>query len=210
MASEFALVQWCASELAPEELQADFGADARAVFDAGGGLGRLPVGLVQRFEPPGDLDAVGADVVGVDLERLAEPDGVQHVLLGGVGVAGQCGRPLHGERVVAGAEQGLHLLGRDDVACVQPDDAGHAGADPASGNLALLGVVAGQADVAAFGGVQGRYLTGQVVVPGPGGDAVEGHRHTLPKPIEEAIGTRQLRGIFGNAEGVCHMRKVVP
>ena len=65
-------------------------------------------------------------------------------------------------------------------------------------------------DVAAFGGVHGRDLTGEVVVPGPGGDAVEGHRHTLPKPIEEAIGTRQLRGIFGNAEGVCHMRKVVP
>jgi hypothetical protein len=40
-----------------------------------------------------------------------------------------------------------------------------------------FGVVGGQPDVALLGGVQRRYLPGQIVVPRPGAELVNAHRH---------------------------------
>jgi hypothetical protein len=77
----------------------------------------------------------------------------------------------------AGAEERPHLLSGDRIPSVEATDAGHAGADPCSRSLSAFGVVGGQPDVAFFGGIQRRDLPGQVVVPRPGGELVNCHRH---------------------------------
>ena len=56
----------------------------------------------------------------------------------------------------------------------QAAHAGESGADPASGGFALLGVVGGQAGTGFAGGVHARDLTGQVLIPRPGGDLRDG------------------------------------
>ena len=100
---------------------------------------------------------------------------------------------------MAGAEQGLHLLGGHQVAGVQTVDAGHPGADPHARGLALLGVVGRQPGVALLGGVHRSDLPGQVVVPGPGGELVQTH-HTRPNgtpegPVDRALG-RPVAGLW--------------
>jgi len=62
---------------------------------------------------------------------------------------------LHGERVVTGPEQGLHLLRGDRVPRLQAVDPGEARADPLPRRLATLGVVARQAGVALLGVARG-------------------------------------------------------
>ena len=43
--------------------------------------------------------------------------------------------------------------------------------------LAAFGVVGGQPDMALLGGIQRRDLPGQIVVPRPGAELVDAHRH---------------------------------
>ena len=78
----------------------------------------------------------------------------------------------------AGAEQSPHLLRRHRIPSIQAVDAGQAGADPRSRTLSPFGVVGGQPDMALLGGIQRRYLPGQVVIPRPGAELVDAHRHT--------------------------------
>ena len=77
----------------------------------------------------------------------------------------------------AGAEESPHLLRGHRIPGVQAVDAGHARADPRSRALSPFGVVGGQPDMALLGGIQRRDLPGQVVVPRPGGELVNAHRH---------------------------------
>jgi hypothetical protein len=80
------------------------------------------------------------------------------------------------------AEQRLHLLRRHRIAGLQAVDPGQSGANPHTGCFATLGVVAGERDVAFLGGIQGRDLPSQVVVPRPRGQLVDAHRHASQKP----------------------------
>ena len=87
-------------------------------------------------------------------------------------------QPFGGEGMHAGAEQGPHLLRGDRIPSVEAVDAGQAGADPGSRSLSAFGVVGGQPDMTLFGGIQRRDLPGQIVVPRPGAELVDTHRHT--------------------------------
>jgi hypothetical protein len=77
----------------------------------------------------------------------------------------------------AGAEQSPHLVRGDRIPGAQAINAGHPGADPCSRNLTSFGVVGGQPCVALLGGIQRRDLPGEVVVPRPGAELVDAHRH---------------------------------
>jgi hypothetical protein len=83
--------------------------------------------------------------------------------------------------VTPGAEQVAHLLLGDHVAGAQPFEPGHAAANPHARRFTLRAVVRRQARVAALRHILGRDLPGQVVVPAPGGQLVDGHRHTYRK-----------------------------
>ena len=78
----------------------------------------------------------------------------------------------------AGAEESPHLLRCDRIPSLDAVDAGQARADPGSRSLPAFGVVRGQPDMTLFGGIQRRYLPGQIVVPRPGAELVNTHRHT--------------------------------
>jgi len=82
--------------------------------------------------------------------------------------------------MAAGPEQLLHLLGRDGTPGLDPVEPGQARTDPATGRLALGGVVVGQASGAILGGVERRDLAGEVLVPRARGELVKRHRH-LPQ-----------------------------
>ena len=116
----------------------------------------------------------------VDLERRAQPG---HRLIVPVGQvrALQLLLPLRGEGMQADAEQRLHLLRSHRIASLQTVDPGQPGTDPHTGALTALGVVAGERDVALLGRIQRRYLPGQIVVPRPGGQLVDAHRHASQK-----------------------------
>ena len=180
---ELAGVGRFATVLGAEELGRDLGADLRPL-----GCGYWPVAgepgrLVHRGDAPGDLDPERADVVLVDLVRRAQPGCGLVVGLGGGVLVRSADLPVKrlgafgGQRVMAGSEQVLHVVGGDQVAGVQPLDEGHAGSDPYAGGFALLGVVAGKAGVALVGGVHRGDLAGQVVVPRARGELVDAHRH---------------------------------
>jgi hypothetical protein len=77
----------------------------------------------------------------------------------------------------AGAEQSPHLLRGDRIPSVEAVDAGQARSDPGSRSLSAFGVVRGQPDMTFLGGIQRRYLPGQIVVPRPGAELVDAHRH---------------------------------
>jgi hypothetical protein len=74
----------------------------------------------------------------------------------------------------AGAEEGPHLLGGDRIPGAETVNGGHAGADPCSRSFSAFGVVGGRP---ILGGVDCRDLPGQVVVPRPGAELVDAHRH---------------------------------
>ena len=166
-----------AAVLGAEQLDRDFGADPGPVRGRDGPVTGQPGRLVHRGDPLRDLDPEPGHVARVDAVRSAEPGHRPVVRVGQPGAV-QGVPALLGERVVTGPEQGLHLLGGDHVAGRQPVDAGQPGADPAAGCLALGGVVVGEAGVAFLGRVQRRDLPGQVVIPRPGGQLVQRHRHT--------------------------------
>ncbi len=174
---EFAGVDGVASEGGPEGLASDLGADRGADLRGDRRVVRgADLGVVGG-EALGDLDPELGHVVGVDLERLAQPDRVAG--LGDGGVRREGFAALSGEGVVARSEQEPHLLGGDHVAGVQALDAGHPGADPHARGLALLRVVGRQPGVALLGGVHRSHLPGQVLVPVPGGQLVQTHHTRL-------------------------------
>ena len=68
--------------------------------------------------------------------------------------------PLRGEGMEADAEQCPHLLRSHRIASLETVDPGQSGADPHTGALTALGVVAGERDMAFLGRIQRRYLPG--------------------------------------------------
>ena len=86
-----------------------------------------------------------------------------------------------GQRVQTATEQRSHLLRRHRVADAQAVDPAQAGTDPHPRRLTPFGVIRCQPDVTFLGRIQGRHLPGQIVIPRPGGELVEAHRHTHPK-----------------------------
>ena len=122
------------------------------------------------------LDPERADLAGVDLERRAQPGRCLDVCVGQVSGA-KLLQPLCGEGMHAGAEQCLHLLRGDRIRGAQAVNAGQARSDPGSRSLSAFGVVGGQPDMALLRGIQRRDLPGQVVVPRPGAELVDAHRH---------------------------------
>jgi hypothetical protein len=123
-----------------------------------------------RFDPE------WADLAGVNLKRCAQPPRC-HDVCGGQVSGVELLQPLGGERMHAGAEQGPHLLRRDRIPSVEAVDAGQARADPSSRSLTAFGVVRGQPHMTLFGGIQRCDLPGQIVVPRPGAELVDTHRH---------------------------------
>ena len=111
--------------------------------------------------------------------------------------------PLRGEGMQADAEQRLHLLRGHRIASLQTVDPGQPGADPHTGALTALGVVAGERDVAFLGRIQRRDLPGQIVVPRPRGQLVDAHRHASQKTASprqrspsDGRQTRNERGVL--------------
>jgi hypothetical protein len=163
----------------------------------------LGVGWTSGGEVGGDVTALEFLVelgraVRPDGEGTAEPAGLLGLAFAQASVQG--GLPnLVGERMMAVAEEGLHLRLGDRVASGDPVEPLHARAHPHAGRLALLLVVGGEPgpDHAVLRGD----LSGEVVVAGPGRDLLQADRHhspplrrdlgTLPKPTERAIGTRE-------------------
>ena len=84
---------------------------------------------------------------------------------------------MRSEGMHASSEERLHLLRGHRIADVHAVDARHARPDPPSEALTPFGVVGGQRDVALLGGVERRNLPCQVVVPRPGAELVDTHRH---------------------------------
>ena len=75
-------------------------------------------------------------------------------------------------------EQSPHLLASHRIPGVQAVDARQARADPHPRALATFGVVGGQPDVTLRGGIQRRHLPRQIVVPRPGSELMNAHRHS--------------------------------
>lgn len=177
---ELAGVDGVPSEGGPKRLTSHLGADRGTNLSGDRRVLRgADLGVVGR-EALGDLDPELGHVVGVDLERLSQPDRVAGLSDGGVRRQGFAA--LSGEGVVTRSEQEPHLLGGDRVAGVHALDAGHPGADPHAGGLALLRVVRRQPGVALLGGVHRSHLPGQVLVPVPGGQLVQTHHTRLTGP----------------------------
>src|SRR4029453_16808488 len=113
------------------------------------------------------------------------------------------------QRVQAGAEQRLHLLRGHRVAGVEAVDSVQAGADPHPWRLTAFGVVRRQPDVTFLGRIQGRDLPGQIVIPGPGCELMDAHRHTHPKGVHAAGAVRPTRATSGGAWGVLDLRSSI-
>jgi hypothetical protein len=92
----------------------------------------------------------------------------------------------------AGAEQSPHLLRRHRSPGAEAINSDHARSDPCSGTLSAFGVVRGQPDMALLGGVQRRDLPGQIVIPRPGAELVNAHRHTPPKANRVNLAVSQV------------------
>ena len=84
------------------------------------------------------------------------------------------------------AEQRSHVPCSHRVADGQAINPVHAGANPRPWRLTPFGVVGRQPRVPFLGRIQRRDLPCQVVVPGPGCELVDTHRHTprsRPRPL---------------------------
>jgi hypothetical protein len=141
-------------------------------------LARLPAvdNYLPRGKPLRHLDPEWADIAGVDLERRTQPGRCPNAYV--VQVSGpELLQPRRGEWMHAGAEESPHLLRGHGIAGTETVDAGHARADPGSRSLSAFGVVGGQPDMALLGGIQRRDLPGQIVIPRPGAELVDAHRH---------------------------------
>ena len=150
-----------------------------------------------HFEPERADDTID------DLERHAQPGHVLEVTRGEVRSFQLLLAEL-GQRVQTAAEQRSHLLGGHRVAGGQSVDPVHAGADPHPGRLTPFGVIRRQPGMTFLGRVQRRDLPGQIVIPGPGCELVEAHRHTHPKGVHAARAVRPTRATSGGAPGVSH------
>jgi hypothetical protein len=80
--------------------------------------------------------------------------------------------------MTAFAEQAAHLLGGHHVAVLDAVDPDQPGADPAPRGLALRLVVVDQPYAAELGRIGGGDLAGQVLIPRPGRELLQRHRHT--------------------------------
>src|SRR5688572_6522702 len=105
----------------------------------------------------------------------------------------------------ARTEERPHLLRRHRIPSAQAVDVGHPRADPRSWSFSALGVVGGQLDMALLGGVQRRNLPRQVVVPRPGAQLVNAHRHNHPKGNGSASRSAKRVASTGDAGGVPDM-----
>ena len=174
----------------------------RARSAAGSGsAGRQAGRRIDRRDASCHLEPERADVTVNDLERRAQPGHLLVVAWSEVGPFQLLLAQL-GQRVQTAAEQRSHLLGGHRVADGQAVDPVHAGADPHPGRLTPFGVVGRQPGVTFLGRVQRSDLPGQVVIPGPGGELVEAHRHTHPKGVHAAPAVRPTRATSVGAWGV--------
>jgi hypothetical protein len=178
---ELAGVQRGTAVLGKEQLAGDLGPDPGPDIEREGCVTTDAEGPVVGVEALRHLDPERRHVIGVDRERLAQGDGC---FVGGLRRAGrlelEC--DVGGQRVVAGTEQGPHLFGGHPIAGVQTVQTGHAGADPPARGFALVGVVGRQRRAGVLGRVLTRDLPGQVLIPRPGRDLVQRHRHNNQKP----------------------------
>ena len=161
--------------LVSEELPRNLGAHLRPQCRGDRLVSQLPRRMPRR-NPLRHLDPEGADLAGVNLERRAQLGRCPHACVGQVSGL-KLLQPLGGEGMHAGAEESPHLLRRHRIPSAQAIDAGHARADPRPRTLSPFGVVGGQPDMALLGGIQRRDLPSQVVVPRPGAELVDAHRH---------------------------------
>ena len=143
----------------------------------------------------------GLTIAVNDLERRPQPRRILEVLLGEVG-SFQLLLPQLGQRMQTAAEQRSHLLRGHRVANGQAIDPVHAGTDPHPGRLTPFGVVRRQPGVTFLGRIQRRDLPGQIVIPRPGCELVQAHRHTHPKGVHAAGAVRPTRATSGVHE-VC-------
>jgi hypothetical protein len=105
----------------------------------------------------------------------------------------------------AGAEQSPHLLRRHRIPNVQAIDASHTRADPRAWSLSAFGVVRRQPDMTLLGGIQRRHLPSQIVVPRPGAELADTHRHTPLKANQVTPAVSQAGIQTGDAEGVSNI-----
>ncbi len=162
--------------LLSEELPRDLGAHLRPQCREDRIVSQLSACPVLRGNPLRHLDPEGADLAGVNLERRAQLDRCPDTCGGQVGRF-KLGQPLCGEGMHAGAEEGPHLFRGHCVPGAEAISAGYARADPRARTLSPFGVVGRQSDVALLGGIQRRDLPSQVVIPRPGAELVDAHRH---------------------------------
>ena len=166
-----------AAVLGAEEIAGHVGAHRGPLVHGDGPVRRQPGSGVDPGQALGDLKTERADVTVVHLERCPKPGRQVLIEQGPRRGAFVC------EGVEPGTEQGLHLLGSDDVTSIQPVDSGHARTHPHAGRFAAFGVVGRQPGVALVGGIQRSDLPGQVVIPRPRSELVDTHRHTRRRHI---------------------------
>ena len=165
-----------AAVLGDEELPCHLGADPGPIRSRHSPVTGQPGRLVEGGDPFRHLDPERRHIRLVDLERRAQP-GHRLVVPHGQVRALQLPLSLLSQGMQPGPEQGPHLLRGHHVAGVEAVDTGHPRADPDPGGFAAFGVVGRQSEMALLGGVQGGDLPGQVVIPRPGGELVDAHRH---------------------------------
>jgi hypothetical protein len=156
---------------------------------------------IDRGNAPSHLEPERADDTINDLERHTQPGHVLQVTSGEVR-SFQLLLSEFGQRMQAAAEQCSHLLRGHRVAGGQAVDPAQAGTDPHPRRLTPLGVIRRQPDMTLLGRVQGCDLPGQVVIPGPGCELVQAHRHTHPKGVHAACAVMPTRVTSGVHE-VC-------
>ena len=189
--------------LGEEELAGHLGPHPRPLSSGQGSAGRKAGRRIDRREASGHLEAERADLTVNDLERRPEPGRILVVALGEVWSCQLLLAEL-GQRVQATAEQRSHLLGGHRVASGQAVDPVHAGTDPHPWPLTPFGVVRRQPDVTFLGRIQRSDLPGQIVIPRPGSELVDAHRHTHPKGVHAARTVRPTRE-FRRCIGVWHI-----
>jgi hypothetical protein len=162
--------------LVSEKLSRNLGADPRPICRGDRIVSQLFGRRLSCGNPLRYLDAEGANIAGVNLERRAQPGRLPHLCIGQIGGV-QLLQPLGGEGMHASAEEGPHLLRRHRMHGAEAINAGHPGADPHPRALTPFGVVGSQSEMAPLGGSQCRDLPGQIVVPRAGAELVDAHRH---------------------------------
>jgi hypothetical protein len=156
-------------------------------------------------ESSGDLDLESIGGGAHNFERRPEPSRGAYLIIAEVGV-GQLLQSVSGQRMHPGAEAGQHLLRGHRIAGLQAINPDHARADPRPRRFAALVVVGGQAGMTLGGGVEGRHLPGQVVVPRAGGELVDTHGHSHPKGDMAPVGGLETQPRNSACKGVFDSR----